>query len=106
MKIHNKLILALCFAGIAQAQDHPGSFNFQETRVSEVLKIYSTLVGKELVIEPSATNQWKTITVQTTNGPVSAAVAAKMIETALREQANVAITRLDEKRMSVKLLKK
>ena len=103
MKNHITLILALLFAGMAQAQI---TFKIQGQRVSQVLEMYSKLMDKELVIEPNATNQWKTINLQTTTKSVTKKEAAKMIESALRDQADVAITPLDDKRVSVKLVKK
>lgn len=92
----------MLFAGSAHAQ---GSFNFQGARISMVLDVYSQLSGKQLVIESSATNQLKTITVKTT-AAVTKEEAIKTIESALHKQADIVIAPLDDKRASVKLVQK
>ena len=72
-----------------------------------MLQVYSTLSGKELVIEPSATNQLKTIIMNiTATNALTKAEAAKVVEAELRKQADIVITPLDDRRVSVTLAKK
>ena len=105
MKKHVIVSLALLVAGVTQAQTT--KFETKGAPVSKVLKIYSTLSGKDLVIEPSATNQLKTITMHiTATNALTEADAAKVIASELRKQADIVITPLDDKRASVKLVKK
>jgi hypothetical protein len=105
MKKHITVSLALLVAGITQAQTT--KFETKGTPVSGVLRAYSTLSGKELVIEPSATNQLKTVTIHiNATNALTKAEAAKVIESELRRQADIVITPLDDKRASVKLVKK
>jgi hypothetical protein len=105
MKNYITLIIGLLFAVATQAEEPGMTARLQGTSVSQTLHMYSVLTGRKLVIEPSATNQWKTITLDI-NPPVSKKDAAKMIETALHEQANVTITLLDDNQAAVKLDKK
>ena len=105
MKKHITVSLALLVAGITQAQTT--KVVSKGTPVSVVLRAYSTLSGKELIVEPSATNQLKTIKMQITyTNALTKAEAAKAIESELRKQADIVITPLDDKRASVKLVKK
>jgi type II secretory pathway component GspD/PulD (secretin) len=104
MKNYITLILVLLFVGLARADDGY-HYNFKSVPVSEVLPIYSKLVGKELIIEAGVTNQWKAINLQTDKG-LSKDEAIKLLESALRDQAGVAIKSLDDKRVSVTLVKK
>jgi len=105
MKKHITVSLALLVAGITHAQTT--RFETKGTPVIGVLRAYSTLSGKELIIEPSATNKLKLITmhIKATNA-LTKADAAKVIELELRKQADIVITPLDDKRVSVKLAKK
>ena len=105
MKSYIALVLALLFAHAAQAEDYPVTAKLEGAEVSQALNLYSAMSGKELVVEPSVTNRWKRITLDI-NPPVSKKEAAKMIESALRKQADVVITRLDDKRVAVKVAKK
>jgi hypothetical protein len=108
MKHYTTLILALFAAGIAQAQTSPHTeINTESCSVSRMLSVYSTFSGKQLVIEPSATNQLKTITMHmmATNA-LTQAECAKVIESELRKQADIVITPLDDKRASVTLSRK
>ena len=108
MKKYITISLALLTAGIAQAQTSPKtSFKTKGTPVPRMLQVYSTLSGKELVIEPSATNQLKTITMNiTATNALTKAEAAKVVEAELRKQADIVITPLDDRRVSVTLAKK
>ena len=73
--------------------------------VSQALNLYAKLAGKELVVEAAVTNQTKSITLDV-NPPAPKKEIIKMLESALRKQADVVLTSLDEKRVSVKLAKK
>ena len=108
MKKHTTLILALLVAAIAQAQTSPKtSIRTKASSVSRALAVYSKFSGKELVIEPEATNQSKTIKIDfTATNALTEAECAKVIESELRKQADIVITPLDDKRASVKLVKK
>ena len=68
MNNYSVLILALLVAGIAQAQI---TFSISGRLFPQVLVQYSLLVKKELVIESSATNQLKKISVRTLVGAVT-----------------------------------
>jgi hypothetical protein len=105
MKTYITLLLALLFAGAAQAQDYPVTASLKGAEVVQALNLYSGLTGKALVIEPGVTNRWKRITLEI-NPPVSKNEGIKQLESALRKQADVVITPLDDKRMAVKLAKK
>jgi hypothetical protein len=100
MKKHITVSLALLVAGITQAQTT--KFETEGASISRVLAVYSKLSGKELVIESSATNQLKTITMHVAaTKALTEAEAAKVIESELRKQADIVITPLDDKRVSV-----
>jgi type II secretory pathway component GspD/PulD (secretin) len=103
MKKYIALCLTMLFVLAAHAQE--GTFNFINARVSMVLDVYGQLSGKQLVIESGVTNQTKTITVRTLK-PATKQEAMKLLESALREQADVVFESLDEKRVAVKLVKK
>jgi hypothetical protein len=103
MKTWLTVIFVLAFAAMSNAQDYAGSFHLKNMPVSEVLDIYASLIDKKLLIEPAATNQVAFINLYNQN-VVGKHGTAKLIETALREQANVVIVPLDEKTVSVKLV--
>ena len=104
MKEHIVVILALLVAGATQAQT---SIRTKASSVSRALAVYSLFAHKELVIEPSATNQLKTIKIDfTATKSLTEAEAANVIESELHKQADIVITPLDDKRSSVKLVKK
>jgi hypothetical protein len=104
MKYYIAFVLALFTAGISYADDQPVTARINGD-VGQVLKLYAGMSGKELVVEPGVTNRVTHIKLDI-NPPVPKKEAAKMIETALRKQADVVIEPLDDKRVAVKLEKK
>ena len=104
MKKYITLVLALLYAGMTHAEDVRGSINFKSANVSQVLGIYSQMIGKELVIDSAATNQVKHITIQIQSATKKEVV--ELLEKALHDQADIAISPLDDKRLSVKPVKK
>jgi hypothetical protein len=62
------------------------TYNFQGIPMSQILEIYADLCGKKLVVDPSV-NQ-KLMRVQTEH-PITASEAKRLIESALKEQAQV-----------------
>lgn len=99
------IILAAFLTTAAFAADGDINLRFQQVSVSQVLQAYSGLTGLELVIEPSATNQTKTITLDI-NPPVPKQVAVRKIVASLLAQADVVIRPIDDKHLSVKKVKK
>ena len=105
MRTYITVLIAISFAGIAHAQvQSTTSSNDQKVSVQEALFLYSKLVGKELVIDPSITAQSLTITISKPK-PRPKAETIQEIESALRGQDNIIISPLDDKRLSVKIVK-
>jgi hypothetical protein len=104
MKIMKKLIfflvaIAIPFAGLTDS----GSISISGAdAVKQVLPIYKSLSGAELVIASNVQRVYSTITVDTPPGKqLDKAEAMKLIEKALIDQAGIILTRLDDKRVSV-----
>jgi len=102
----NSLLLlslsVLCLSYPVSAGEVKGVINFENVPVTEVLPIYQSLSGLELVIDSRVQGVTSPITMKTTE-PLSRTNAAKLIEKALLTQAAIVITRLDEKRALVSL---
>ncbi len=98
------VILALIVSVVTQAEDARGSISLKGVSVSETLRIYSAYSETKLVIEPSVTNQSRHIDFEYQGA--SRKEAAKLLGKALRKQADIVITQLDDKQASVKLVKK
>src|ERR1017187_748800 len=77
----------------------PGSINFANNEVSEILGVYRTLTGMDLVVDSRVKTVHHLITLQAKGASHDEEV--KLIEKALIDQAGVVITRLDDKRASV-----
>jgi hypothetical protein len=104
MKQYFAVILILLAAGISRAQTT--QLIGEKVPVPTALLAYSTLSEKELVIEPGTTNHLKTITMHfSATNALTKAEAAKVLEQDLRKQANIIITPIDAKHVSVKLEK-
>ena len=102
MKKYFAGVLALVVAGSAQAQT--SSINTEKSSVWRTLWVYSTCSDKEMVIEPEVTNQLKTITIHfTATNALTKVEVAKILEQELRKQADIVITPIDDKRVSVKI---
>jgi hypothetical protein len=102
MKKYFAAVLALIVAGSAQAQTT--SINIEKSPVWRTLWVYSTCSDKEMVIEPEVTNQLKTITIHSTaTNALTKVEVAKILEQELRKQADIVITPIDDKRVSVKI---
>lgn len=92
------LVAAHC-AFAAEVGAAPGSIHFTNAEVSQILPIYRTLTGLELVIDSRVRTVHHPITLQAKAGAKEE--AGKLIEKALVGQARIVITRLDDKRASV-----
>ena len=105
------LVLGLC-AGFGCAIIHPKDkdnaqkdqgpleeINFQAVPPEQVLEIYHQCTGLELVTDSRVHMLRTTVTIQDANLPVSQ--LSKLMEQALREQAGIVITPLDNKHASV-----
>jgi len=102
MKRHLTLLIAVLFFGLScLAADFPaGSVNLAGATSQQILPLYQSLSGLELVVD----SRVKTLRVSITF--VSPEVKSKvellaLMETAFREQAGIVITRLDDKQASV-----
>ncbi len=100
MKTHLSLTLAVLITATAVAATGDVNVRLKNASVSQTLRIYASLTGLELVISPEATNQTKTVTLDI-NFALPKNEAAKKVAAALREQADVVIKPIDEKKASV-----
>src|SRR5690349_15035961 len=90
------LLAAAAFA----AEEPSATINFKNADVDQVLKVYKTLSGLELVLDSRIKTVHSTINLQTSES-LKKAESIKRIEKALLHQAGVVVTRLDDKRASV-----
>ena len=90
--------MSLC-AFSAEVGLAPGSINFANSEVSQILEIYRSMTAMDLVIDSRVKTMHHPITLQAKAASKDEAV--KLIEKALVDQAGVVITRLDDKRASV-----
>ena len=82
-------------------EDAPmGALYFKAMDVVQVLPIYAEMLQKKLVISPLVKKVRNTITLGPVNG-LTTAEGLRLIEKALREQAGVVITKIDEKTVLV-----
>jgi hypothetical protein len=91
-------VIGLAFPSSAGVGDV--TLRLQQSSISQALTLYSSLSGVQLDVASGATNQSKTITLDI-NPPLPKKDAAKKIAAALREQAGVVITAVDDKHASV-----
>ncbi len=73
--------------------------------VQVALQLYGRVVAKELVFGPGITTLTNRITVKPAS-PSSNAEVVKILETAMREQANLEFAPLDDKRIAVTVTNK
>jgi type II secretory pathway component GspD/PulD (secretin) len=90
----------LCLSRPVHADINEGMINFKNVSISEVLRIYQSLSGLELVIDSRAKQEHTLITV-TTTAPLTKTQCIKLLEKTLLSQAAIVITPLDDKRASV-----
>jgi type II secretory pathway component GspD/PulD (secretin) len=90
----------LCLSHPIHADEVKGMINFKNVPVAQILPIYKSLSGLELVVDSRAKRVSSPVTVAATS-PLSKAEAERLIEKALLDQAAIVITRLDDKRASV-----
>jgi hypothetical protein len=90
------LAVRLCAFSAAGA---PGSVDFKNAELSQVLEIYQSMSGMELIIDPSVKALPRPINLKT--DAATREEGLKLIEKALNEQAAVVITPLSAKRASV-----
>lgn len=102
MKTTLLLLIAsvLCLSHPVHAGEVKGMISFKNVPVTQILPIYKSLSGLELVIDSRVKRVSSLVTVAASN-PLSKADAEKLIEKALLDQAAIVITRLDDKRASV-----
>jgi hypothetical protein len=103
MKTSLLLAFGLLLAGFcslsAESGVPPGTINFTNSEVSQILEIYRGMTGLALVIDSRVKTMHHPITLQAKAAAKDE--AEKLIEKALVDQAGVVITRLDDKRASV-----
>ncbi len=83
----------------------PGVINLKNADLRQVLDIYRDLAGCEPVLQPAAESYAGKVTLRTEKS-MTRGEAINLIEQALREQAGVRLTRLDDKRILVERLSK
>lgn len=90
-------------SGLAQEKGQAGiqEFAFNKMALSQVFHIYQAWSGVQLVITPPAQSQSSRNISVISNTPLTNAEACKLIENALREQAGILITKIDDKGSSV-----
>jgi len=91
--------LSLCFCTFAA--DYPaGSINLANATAQQVLPIFKEISGLELVVDSRVKTLRVSITFLSPEAKSKAELIA-LIETTLREQGGIVITRLDDKKASV-----
>ena len=75
-------------------------FEFKTIEIAEVLRIYSSVSGQQLVMASNVTTAPYKITLQS-GGLITYDEVARLLQRGLLEQAGIVITRLDDKRASV-----
>jgi type II secretory pathway component GspD/PulD (secretin) len=95
------LLAMVCASSAEDETIGTGLMSFNSARDSVVLDIYSKLTGLELAIDPRVKVFEHPVTFRNTE-PLTKTEAVQMIEKALLTQAGIVITRLDDKRATVK----
>ncbi len=101
------LLVILLHLGVSHGHaqtNAPGkieAFAFNKMDVFTLFRIYQELSGVELELSPAAKSQNSRAISLISNTPVTKAEACKLIESALREQAGILITKIDDQRSSV-----
>jgi len=104
MRKHIALFIALFSSVLAYAGDFGGMVDIKGASAADALSLYSKLSNLELSIEPAVTNVYRTINLSIQSSSKKDVLTA--FESALHDQANIVITKLDDKHASVTLDKK